>query len=85
VDDVGDPDDPLWTDEGARRQLRPRVPVHLDVLQVPVRREELAADPRLRSAEILRVPRIGNPAAFTPSEWDAVVDLVEGPVWDDPL
>jgi hypothetical protein len=78
-DDVGDPDDPLWVDEGARRQVRPRVPVRLDVLVTPVRREELLADPRLRDAEILRVPRIGNPAAFTPAQWQALTDLVEGP------
>ncbi len=78
-EDTGDPDDPLWVDEGARRQVRPRVPVELDVLEVPVRREELVADPRLRGAEILRVPRIGNPAALTPAEWSALVDLVEGP------
>jgi hypothetical protein len=77
-DDVGDPDDPLWVDEGARRQVRPRVPVRLDVLVTPVRREELLADPRLRDAEILRVPRIGNPAAFTPAQWQALTDLVEG-------
>jgi hypothetical protein len=80
VPDVGDPEDPLWVDEGARRQLRPRVPVHLEVLESPVRREELSADPRLRRAEILRVPRIGNPAAFTPGEWAALIDLVDSPV-----
>jgi hypothetical protein len=47
---------------------------------VPVRREEFVADPRLAQAEILRVPRIGNPAALTPGEWAALVELVEGPV-----
>lgn len=78
-DDTGDPDDPLWVDEGARRQVRPRIPVQLEVLVEPVRREELLADPRLAGAEILRVPRIGNPAALTPGEWAALVDLVEGP------
>jgi hypothetical protein len=78
--DVGDPDDPLWVDEGARRQLRPVVPIRVQVLQVPVRREEFRADPRLSGAEILRVPRIGNPSALTPGEWSALVELVEGPV-----
>jgi hypothetical protein len=82
VPDVGDPEDPLWVDEGARRQLRPRVPVHQEVLESPVRREELSADPRLRRSEILRVPRIGNPAAFTPGEWAALIDLVDSPVPD---
>lgn len=78
--DVGDPRDPLWLDEAARRQLRPVVPIRVQVLEVPVRREEFMADPRLSRAEILRVPRIGNPAALTPGEWAALVELVEGPV-----
>ncbi len=80
VEDVGDPDDPLWRDRGAQRQLRPRVPVELRVLSDPLAREDVVEDPRLRRTEILRVPRIGNPAAFTPAEWDAVSDLVDGEV-----
>lgn len=75
VDDVGDPDDPLWRDEAAQRQLRPRIPVRLDVLREPVLREAMAADPRLSGTEILRVPRIGNPAVLTPSEWTALCQL----------
>ncbi len=39
---------------------------------------DVVEDPRLRRTEILRVPRIGNPAAFSPEEWDAVSDLVDG-------
>ncbi len=78
IEDVGDPDDPLWRDRGAQRQLRPRIPVELRVLGAPLAREEVAEDPRLRRTEILRVPRIGNPAAFSPEEWDAVSDLVDG-------
>ena len=76
-EDVGDPDDPLWVDEGARRQLRPRVAVRLVVLAEPVPREVVAADPRLSRLEILRVPRIGNPAALTPAEWAAVRSLAD--------
>ena len=72
----GDPDDPLWRDEGARRQLRPRVPVRLEVLDPPLTRAQFAADPRLERSEILRVPRIGNPAALTPTEWLALEELV---------
>lgn len=75
-EDVGDPDDPLWRDEGARRQLRPRVPVRLEVLDPPLTRAQFAADPRLERSEILRVPRIGNPAALTPAEWVALEELV---------
>lgn len=79
VEDVGDPDDPLWRDRGAQRQVRPRVPVELRVLAGPVPREAVAEDPRLRRMEILRVPRIGNPAAVTPGEWEAVTDLLDSP------
>ena len=79
VDEVGDPDDPLWRDEGAQRQVRPRIPVELEVLEDPVRREELESHPALHRTEILRVPRIGNPAALTPPEWTALQGLLEGP------
>ena len=75
VEDTGDPDDPLWRDEAAQRQLRPRIPVRLDVLGEPVAREAMVADPRLAGTEILRVPRIGNPAALTPGEWSALCEL----------
>jgi hypothetical protein len=83
-EDVGDPDDPLWRDEGARRQLRPRVPVRLEVLEDCLAVGTFRADPRLERAEILRVPRIGNPAALTPQEWDAVRDLA-GPTRNTPM
>jgi hypothetical protein len=76
-EDVGDPDDDLWRDESARRQLRPQVPVQLRVLDEPVPREAIQADPRLRELEILRVPRIGNPAAVTPDQWWALQDLFD--------
>lgn len=75
-EDSGDPDDPLWRDEAARRQLRPRLPVRLEVLDRPVLREEFVADPRLDHAEVLVVPRIGNPAVLTPDEWQALLELV---------
>jgi hypothetical protein len=78
VDDVGDPDDDLWRDRHAQQQLRPRVPVELRVLPSPVTVEEVRADPRLRRAEIVRVPRIGNPAVLSPDEWQSLVDLVDG-------
>ncbi len=80
AEDTGDPDDPLWIDRDAQRQVRPRIPVRLEVLERPVLREELVAHPDLSRTEILRVPRIGNPAALTPTEWAALVALVE----DDP-
>lgn len=78
VDDVGDPDDPLWRDRAAQRQVRPRIPVELQVLRHPVLREEVSEHPVLRHTEILRVPRIGNPASLTPDEWSALQHLIDG-------
>lgn len=77
VDDVGDPDDDLWRDRVAQQQLRPRIPVELRVLESPVTVEEVRADPRLRRAEIVRVPRMGNPAVLSPQEWQTLLELVE--------
>ena len=85
VDDTGDPDDPLWLDHDAQRQVRPRIPVRLEVLERPVLREELLDHPDLVRTEILRVPRIGNPAALTPQEWAAVLALVEEAPGNSPM
>ncbi len=78
-EDVGDPEDTLWRDEHARRQVRPRVPIQMEVLETPIERDAVLADPRLRRTEIVRVPRIGNPAAMTPEEWMALDDLIRRP------
>lgn len=74
----GDPDDPLWRDAAAQRQVRPRIAVDLEPLDEPVAREVLAEDPRLCGTEVLRVPRIGNPAAITPGEWAALCEWLPG-------
>jgi hypothetical protein len=84
VDDVGDPDDPLWRDRGAQRQLRPRVPVRLRPLARPLLREEFESHPDLDAAEILRVPRIGNPSALSPRQWQALQSLLHGHVGNTP-
>lgn len=68
--------DPLWVDERAREQIRPRIPVELRILEAPIEREQIREDPRLAGLEILRVPRIGNPAAVSPAEWEAIRTLV---------
>jgi hypothetical protein len=74
-DDVGDPDDPLWIDLGAQRQVRPFVEVSMAVLDEPVPREELAAEPAFAGAEILTSPRMGSPLALTPDELDVILAL----------
>lgn len=76
IEAPGDPMDPLWVDERAREQIRPRIPVELRILEAPIEREQIREDPRLAGLEILRVPRIGNPAAVSPAEWEAIRTLV---------
>ena len=74
-EDVGDPDDHLWRDRGAQRQVRPFVEITMRVLPEPVARADLATDPRFREAEILRRPRMGSPVALRPIELDAIREL----------
>lgn len=74
---AGDDQDPLWRSEIAREQVRPRIAVRLEVLEEPLTREEFAAHPDLEDAEILRVPRAGNPVALTPDEWGALEHLID--------
>jgi hypothetical protein len=73
-EDVGDPDDDLWRDHGAQRQVRPYVNMHLEPLAEPIARVDLAADPRFVEAEILRRPRMGNPVALRPVEYETILD-----------
>jgi hypothetical protein len=74
-EDVGDPDDPLWRDHGAKHQVRPYVEMRMDVLAAPVSRMELADDPRFADAEILRRPRMGSPLALRPIELEVIEEL----------
>jgi hypothetical protein len=55
---------------------RGRLRVDLDVhgLRPPLPRAELKADPRFAMAEVLRVPRMGNPLILTPGEVAAIDD-----------
>ena len=75
-DDVGEPDDPLWRDLGAQREVRPYVEVRLRVLRAPVRATELRVHPALVGMELFRAPRMGSPVALTPVEWGAMARLL---------
>jgi hypothetical protein len=75
-DDVGEPDDLLWRDQGARRQVRPYVEVHLRVLRDPLPASEVRAHPALAGMELFRAPRMGSPVALTPAEWGAMAGLL---------
>ena len=73
-EDVGDPDDDLWRDQGARHQVRPYVELTLAVLSEPISRMDLLDDPRFAEAEIVKRPRMGSPVALRPIELEAILD-----------
>ncbi len=55
----------------------PVVPVRLVLLDEPVPRAELLADPRMQTAEVLRMPAGSNPSWFSAEQFAAVVDRVD--------
>jgi hypothetical protein len=54
----------------------PVVPVRLTLLTEPVPRAELLADPRMRQAEVLRMPAGSNPSWLSGEQFAAVLDRV---------
>ncbi|MFD2092417.1 hypothetical protein [Blastococcus deserti] len=52
----------------------PAVPVRLARLSDPVPRAELLADPRMRDAEVLRMPAGSNPSWLSAGQFAAVLD-----------
>jgi hypothetical protein len=54
----------------------PAVPVRLNLLPEPVARADLLGDPRMRDAEVLRMPAGSNPSWLSPVQFDAVLDRV---------
>jgi hypothetical protein len=54
----------------------PVVPVELRRLAEPVPRADLLADPRVRDAEVLRMPAGSNPSWLSPEQFAAVLDRV---------
>jgi hypothetical protein len=52
----------------------PVVPVRLELLAEPVARAELLADPRMRDAEVLRMPAGSNPSWLSAEQFGAVLD-----------
>jgi hypothetical protein len=55
----------------------PVVPVRLTLLTEPVPRSELMADPRMREAEVLRMPAGSNPSWLSAEQFAAVLDRAE--------
>jgi hypothetical protein len=56
----------------------PVVGVRLTLLPDPVARADLLADPRLRDAEVLRMPAGSNPSWLSAPQFTAVLDRVAG-------
>jgi hypothetical protein len=56
----------------------PAVPVRLTLLAEPLPRADLLADPRMRSAEVLRMPAGSNPSWLSAAEFAAVLDRAGG-------
>ncbi len=60
--------------EPTRQRRRLRVGLDVHGLHPPLARSELRADARFAMAEVLRVPRMGNPLVLSPGEVAAVDD-----------
>jgi hypothetical protein len=52
----------------------PVVPVRLTLLPEPVPRADLLTDPRMRDAEVLRIPAGSNPSWLSREQFAAVLD-----------
>ena len=53
------------------------MPVRLVLLPDPVPRSDLLADPRMRDAEVLRMPAGSNPSWLSAGQFAAVLDRVD--------
>jgi len=58
----------------------PVVPVRLGLLTEPVPRADLLADPRMRDAEVLRMPAGSNPSWLSVEQFAAVLDRADDAV-----
>jgi hypothetical protein len=52
----------------------PVVPLRLRLLAEPIPRADLVADPRMRNAEVLRMPAGSNPSWLSAEQFAAVLD-----------
>jgi hypothetical protein len=57
----------------------PAVPVHVTLLPEPIPRVDLLADPRMRDAEVLRMPAGSNPSWLSAEQFAAVLDRAPEP------
>ena len=68
---LGSVEGPVEDDDGG-----PAVPLRLTLLPDPVPRADLLGDPRMRDAEVLRMPAGSNPSWLSRPQFEAVLDRV---------
>lgn len=72
----GDPGDPYWLDQAERAKERPYVGLFQVFLDPPILRTDLQDEEYFEGAEVLRMPRMGNPLVVTPDEVSVLDDYL---------
>jgi hypothetical protein len=66
-------DSTYWADLDEYKRRKWRIGIRIeDVLESPIPRRELSADPKFADARILRMPGGGNPFPLSNGEWQAI-------------
>lgn len=71
--------DEQWLDQQDRGRPLVFVGVHLEPLNAPLLKADLASDERFVDAAILRQPRAGNPFPLSDEEWAAIQERIQPP------
>ncbi|TDW98229.1 putative RNA-binding protein with PUA-like domain [Kribbella sp. VKM Ac-2566] len=72
-------DNGYWLDRDARLRAFYFAYLELPLLDKPTPRAIIGTDPRLAKLEVLTSPQMGNPQYVSPSEAEALLELVGGP------
>lgn len=78
VADADPTDDGYWLDHEARLQASYFARLEVPLLDAPVPRTQIAADPDLARLEVISSPQMGNPQYVSTQEADALLKLVGG-------
>lgn len=70
------PEDPVPAADRTDDDPEPAVTVSLHLLQEPVERASLLADPLLAGSEVVRMPAGSNPSFLSPERLSALLDLI---------
>ena len=66
------------TGEINRSGERPRAGLDLALLDAPLPRDVLRADPRTARREVLRAAQMSNPSVVAPGEWAVIAEALDG-------